>query len=159
MLRWAKRSIFCLDTLTMPIHTEIYPQRIHNPTLFCCTSSGDKENNIMSYDDKKEQSGGQKRTLLATGPLLFSSSPDVCPATRMFSFWSIVPSLLLITWTSSDDTYVDGFWSGSHDQDCSVMDEFSVSPTHRSRPVVNEFFSVMSTIVLSLWYINKEDMS
>ena len=79
-------QFFYLDTLTMPVHTEIYPQGKQNPTLFCCTSSGDKENNIMSYDDKKEQSGGQKLSLLATGPLLLSSSPDVCPATRMFSF-------------------------------------------------------------------------
>ena len=144
----------------MPVHTEISSQGKQNPTLFCCTFSGDKENNIMSYDDKKEQSGEQKLTLLATGPLLWSSSPDVCPATRMFSFWSIFRSLSLIPWTSSDATYVDTFWLGSHEQDRLMTDESCVSPRQRSRPVrsvSNEFLSVMLTIVLTLWYINKED--
>ena len=140
----------------MPVHTEIYPQRKQNPTLFCCTSSGDKENNIMSYDDKKEQRGGQQLTLLATGPLLCSSSPDVRPATRIFSFESIVSSLLLMPSTSCDPIHVDGLRSRCHDSS-SVVDEFSVMLTHRSRPAVNASFSVMPAVVLTLWYINKED--
>ena len=43
----------------MPVHTEISSQGKHNPTLFCCTFSGDKENNIMSYDEKKNKVGNK----------------------------------------------------------------------------------------------------
>ena len=110
--------------------------------LFYCTCADEKENNIMSNDDKKEQSGGQQLTRLATGPLLCSRS-----AMRISSFESIVASLLLKSATSCDPIHVPG--SCCHDSS-PVVDEFSAMLTHTSRPAVNASFSVMPAVVLTL---------
>ena len=93
--------------------------------LFYCTFAGDKENNIMSNDDKKEQSGGQQLTRLATGPLLCSRS-----AMSISSFEFIVASVLLKPATSCDPIHVPG--SCCHDSS-SVVDEFSAMLAHMSR--------------------------
>ena len=117
--------ICCLNTSTKPARTELYPQRIHNPTLFCCTFSGDKENNIMSNDDKKEQSGGPQLTRLATVPSLGSRS-----AMSLSSFELIEAIVLLSPATSWDGIHVPGSRSCVHD--ISSSDTFSAMSTRTS---------------------------
>ena len=109
--------------------------------LFYCTFAGDKENNIMSNDDKKEQSGGQQLTRLATGPLLGSRS-----AMSISSFEFIVASVLLKPATSCDAIHVPG--SCVHDSSSVVM--FSAALTHTSTAAASSGSSVVPAIVLSL---------
>ena len=72
----------------------------------------------MSNDDKKEQSGGQQLTRLATGPLLGSRS-----AMSISSFEFIVASVLLKPATSCDAIHVPG--SCVHDSQMDLKPEAS----------------------------------